>query len=318
MASPQEALNNLFDTPRSQKELADADARAQSLLDDVNKVQRALDRLTIATKDELQAATGLSLEAQAKALHYLMTSTPPLVEKSAPVDTRGKRMWTKYRLTDDGRHSLPPPPIPNWHGPDVAPPRKKYVARDRSPQPAATFHLHKLNGKVDLNPDGSLSLRGLMGKIYDCIKDHPRCTFALIQRITGIPTSSIYQNLTTLLNLELISFTAVPSGKEGVKPTRHYSIVPIDTRIAKEKPDDPPASTLPTLPEWVTDPGTRRLNKTLGKLPANDKITEVLYQLHDAGISWSDMVLTIEAIREHELTELENFRDSIINNLPKD
>lgn len=323
MASTQDELNRLFVQKKSAQQLRDEDARAKSLLDDADKIKRALADQPGATHAKLVELTGLSPLDTSKALHHLMTLSLPFVEKVEIRDNRGQLVETKYHLTYDGKRSMPPPE-PNWHSPDVDPRyHQPTVKKKKANGSGATFHLHKLNGKVSIRPDGSLKIRGQLGMVYDYIKNHTDCTHADIQRVTGIPTAGVYHHVAELTELGLITYdskTVEGVRRGGRSKVRHYAIVPQDFGKLAKQPDsdDEPEPTASPVPSWINDDAIRPLQKLMGRKVGDDEITNTLQKLLDGGAKFIDIKLALNVLEDEYVRGLEQFYDSIVNHLPKD
>lgn len=244
------------------------------------------------TRYELTLETGASQDDVSRAINYLLKSvSPPFIEILEATDTRtGKPAARKYYLSEFGRKILPPPSAPDWHGPDVDP-RKS--ANER--------HVHGLVGKIRVHHDGSLDLKGQMGKIYDCLKYNPGSSAQIAER-TGLPANRVQPLLSKMLVHRFIEYDKNGKASNG-RISRRYFIPGFVEQPVVTAEKVIPERTLDYLKENAKTVKEPDYEPAKDESPLTLKIRELMQEHQGA-----DILLTIIAEYDRELQELRKFK----------
>lgn len=294
--------NDVFKTP--QEASIDEDKKCEDRIANADIVMKHL-VVGVKTSYELQQESGLSEAEVRNAIHYLRKQIKPaFIDVLDVKDTHtGRPIPRKYYLTDAGRKNLPAPKPVDWHSPEVDPrktPRHKPDYAKNTPRiktkgHKGTTHIKGLVGKVIQNADGSISLKGKSGEVYEALKTHGSLTSKGIVNVTKINEPYVWNILSKLKKANLID-TEDKLDAKG-RQLRHYFAVghepqPKTPPATKTKPSTPPELNTPAPPPAKTP---------------DDGLTDSIQRLrHEYGDE--DILLTVMSLMHDELNELRRFK----------
>jgi len=296
----QDKIDALFAPPPPTTEQEQAqDMQAQSLVENSVKIMETL-AYCPKTREQLNTDLAMGGEEIARTLHYVTKRvSPPLVDKLTTKDSvTGQVLETKYFLTEAGRIALPP---------------SFFESHSKT---RGQKHIPGMVGKAARNSDGSLNLKGLQGKVYDYIKTHPYSTSKDVMKGTGLPEKSAWALLGRLLKFKLIDFSQAKNNKNHT--TRQYFIPGFHEGQSPEEKEQRMMRDLKkslaktaTQPEAVAVETSRpQINPaTIAKaLDKGDTLTTSINELFSEGYTPTDIILTVLATMEAELSNLQKLR----------
>lgn len=279
-----------------------------TLLEDTKLVTNAL-LLGAKSRDQLILDTGLGGADLAKATHYLLSLSPPYIEKQTIRNPLGEITDCKYFLTKVGRQMSSPPPTPDWHGPDVDPrrsPDKRMIKKANG-----TTHITGLPGHIRINPDGSLNLSGKQGMIYDYVKDHPYSTANDIAGALNIAIGTVWNIMYKLtdpkIDAKIFDYDELGAKTNGGSCRRYW--VPGFQTKPEFKPEDVIAPQTLNYFKHGTDTPTPPVDPAPA-LPTPSPNSQLVQRVQELIRTYgsTDVLLTIITELDKELIELRQFR----------
>ena len=300
----QTEIESLFNPkPLTEEEKAE-DQQAQSLVANAIKVMEAL-AFCPKTREELNNELNLGMNGMARSLHYVCKRVAPAyVDKTTIKDTvTGKEIDTKYFLTDTGRKVLPP----------------SFFQGQTKTKTRGQKHIHGMVGKVARNPDGSLNLKGLQGKVYDYVKTHPYSTSKDVMKGTGLPEKGTWDLLGRLVKFKLIEFTQAKNSKNHTArqyfiPGFHEGQSPEEKEAQMMRELKSSLTKAATQPEAVPVEESKVTLQPIGasKQPNNtDKVAKAINELLSQGYTPTDIILTVLTTVEAELANLQKLKSTM-------
>lgn len=263
------------------------DTEAREMIEDRDAILFALSNGRKISFYELQNKIDITAKNIARTIHSL--------KEEGLVQVAGFGEQKIYSITDRGRLAVPPPPVPNFRGPDCDPRKKKAKGKKHTERVGVHSYTHVKGvvGKVAMDHDGSILLdpEKLLGKIYFLLNNKKEMTAnEIAEKLSDHSITSIWSSNRELIKLGLIEYDKINNARvyrQSTKKARSFTdaskptTTPVIQPNIETAPESPYDIAEPSLPTLVEAPPKQKsdLEQKINSLLSQFSVPEIMLEL---------------------------------------